>query len=258
MEAEAEHNLLLGLSAVLAGSDPGQGEDRQLWATVEADGKVLGCAFRTPPHKLGLTRMPVGAVEALANEVADRYPSIPAAFGPNDVAEAFGQAWSRRTGASWAPGLPQRMYRLDRVIPPAGVPGVARPATEADLATVHRWAGEFTQDAGHQFMTSAEARDRWVRQGELWLWEVEAAPVAMAISTGWTPNGARVGYVFTARDRRGNGYASALTAWVSQRILEGGRRFCVLYTDATNPVSNAIYPRVGYRLLTELEDVNFS
>jgi predicted GNAT family acetyltransferase len=79
----------------------------------------------------------------------------------------------------------------------------------------------------------------------------------MAVATGWTPGGARIGYVFTPRDHRGHGYAAALTAAVSQRILDGGRRFCVLYTDATNPVPNRIYPRVGYRHLTDLVDVNF-
>ena len=258
MEAEDEHNLILGLSAALTGADPGRGESRQLWATVEVDGDVAGCAFRTPPHKLGLTRMPVEAAEDLARQVATRYQAIPATFGPVAVARAFGKAWSEVTGAVRADGLPQRMYRLDQVVMPTGVPGSMRPATEADLPTAHQWADDFALDAGQEFMTTPAARERWVRQRELHFWEVQGAPVAMALATGWTPHGARVGYVFTPRDRRGNGYASALTAALSQRILDGGRRFCVLYTDATNPVSNAIYPRVGYRLLTELLDVNFS
>ena len=257
MEAEDEHNLILGLSAALAGADPGEGQNRHLWATVEADGEVVGCAFRTPPHKLGLTRMPVEAAPTLAAEVATRYDALPATFGPRDVAVAFAGAWSDLTGASWALGLPQKMYRLDEVVHPVGVAGTLRPATEADLPLVHQWAEGFARDAGHEFMTPPEARERWVRRRELLFWEVEGAPVAMAVATGWTPHGARIGYVFTPRERRGNGYASALTAAVSQSILEGGRRFCVLYTDATNPVPNAIYPRVGYRHLMDLVDVNF-
>ena len=255
MEAEDEHNLILGLSAALAGADAG--EDRHLWATVETEGRVVGCAFRTPPHKLGLTRMPPEAAMILAREVATRYRTLPSTFGPTLVAQAFGRAWGEVTGASWALGLPQRMYRLDEVIPPVGVPGSLRQAREADLPTAHQWAEDFARDAGHEFMTPPAARERWVRQRELHFWEVQGSPVAMAVATGWTPHGARIGYVFTPREHRGNGYASALTASVSQRILDGGRRFCVLYTDATSPVPNAIYPRVGYRLLTELVDVNF-
>jgi hypothetical protein len=258
MKTEDEHNLVLGLSAALVGADPGEGEDRQLWATVEADGHVVGCAFRTPPHKLGLTRMPVEAAAVLAREAATLYRSLPAAFGPTEVAQAFGRAWNEVTGASWTPGLPQRMYRLDEVVHPVGVAGTLRPGTEADLPTAHQWADDFARDAGHGFMTPPAARERWIRQRELYFWDVGGAPVSMAVATGWTPGGARIGYVFTPRDRRGRGYASALTAAVSQRILDGGRRFCVLYTDATSRVPNAIYPRVGYRHLVDLADVNFS
>lgn len=258
MAAEDEHNLVLGLSAALVDSDPGEGEDRPLWITVESDGEVVGCAFRTPPHKMGLTRMPVAAAVPLAGEVASRYRTLPAAFGPVDVAEAFGQAWSEATGASWSFGLAQRMYRLDAVVHPTNVAGTLRQGAEEDLSLAHQWADDFARDAGHEFMTPPAARERWIRRRELYFWDVDGAPVSMAVATGWTPHGARIGYVFTPSEQRGHGYASAMTAALSERILEGGRRFCVLYTDATNPVPNAIYPRVGYRPLTDLVDVRFS
>ena len=58
--------------------------------------------------------------------------------------------------------------------------------------------------------------------------------------------------MYTPPELRGRGYATALTAELSQRLLdgrlfEGGRRFCFLYTDLANPTSNAIYERIGYR-----------
>jgi hypothetical protein len=34
---------------------------------------------------------------------------------------------------------------------------------------------------------------------------------------------------------------------LSERLLEQGRDFCVLYTDLANPTSNSIYTRIGYR-----------
>ena len=63
--------------------------------------------------------------------------------------------------------------------------------------------------------------------------------------------------MYTPRERRGRGYASALVAALSRKQLDEGARFCVLYTDLTNPTSNAIYPRVGYRPLVDLVDVEF-
>jgi hypothetical protein len=80
----------------------------------------------------------------------------------------------------------------------------------------------------------------------------------MAVVTGRTLHGVRLGYVFTPRDRRRRGYAGALTAALSQHLLDQGARFCVLYTDLANPTSNALYPRVGYRPLCDELELEFT
>ena len=63
---------------------------------------------------------------------------------------------------------------------------------------------------------------------------------------GETPNGIRIGPVYTPPDHRGRGYASNLTAFVSRTVLDEGRSFCFLYTDVANPTSNRIYQSIGY------------
>jgi predicted GNAT family acetyltransferase len=68
----------------------------------------------------------------------------------------------------------------------------------------------------------------------------------MAAASGSTPNGVRVGYVYTPPPLRGRGYAAAVTAALSLLLLESGRRFCFLYTNLADPVSNGIYRRLGY------------
>jgi predicted GNAT family acetyltransferase len=79
----------------------------------------------------------------------------------------------------------------------------------------------------------------------------------MAVAKGATRHGTRVGYVYTPPERRRRGYASALVAQVSQRMLSDGFRFCVLYTDLSNPTSNAIYARLGYEPIADVVDVTF-
>ena len=66
-----------------------------------------------------------------------------------------------------------------------------------------------------------------------------------------TPNGIRIGPVYTPPEQRGNGYATALVAEQSAWLLAGGRRFCFLYTDLANPTSNAIYERIGYERVAD-------
>ena len=94
------------------------------------------------------------------------------------------------------------------------------------------------------------------------LWEDSGEPVSTAGWGGPTPNGVRVAPVYTPPELRGRGYATALTAELSQRLLdgrlfEGGRRFCFLYTDLANTTSNAIYERIGYRRVAESAEIVF-
>ena len=66
-----------------------------------------------------------------------------------------------------------------------------------------------------------------------------------------------VGNVLTHADYRGRGYATTLVAEQSRWLLDAGRRFCFLYTDLDNPTSNALYRRIGYRMIAESGEVRF-
>ena len=86
--------------------------------------------------------------------------------------------------------------------------------------------------------------------------------VSIAGWGGATPNGIRIGPVYTPPELRRHGYATALTADLSQslldgRLFDGGRRFCFLYTDLANPTSNAIYERIGYVRAAESAEILF-
>ncbi|MGB1286752.1 MAG: GNAT family N-acetyltransferase, partial [Aggregatilineales bacterium] len=56
--------------------------------------------------------------------------------------------------------------------------------------------------------------------------------------------------VYTPPEYRKNGYASAVTAAISQEILNSGRQFCFLFTDMNNPTSNHIYQMIGYEQIS--------
>src|SRR6478735_1448343 len=77
--------------------------------------------------------------------------------------------------------------------------------------------------------------------------DVVGATVSMGGYGGSTPNGGRIGPIYTPPELRRRGYASALTAELTQMLLDRGRRFCFLFTDLANPTSNSIYQQIGYR-----------
>ena len=69
--------------------------------------------------------------------------------------------------------------------------------------------------------------------------------------------GARVSGVSTPGDKRGRGYASALTAALSQKVLAEGL-WCCLFADADNALTNRIYRRIGYLKLATFADMLFA
>ena len=258
---EAENNLPLGIVGSVA-----RGTDRYgsplYFATVEQGDDVRGCAFRTPPYKLGLTRMPTRAIPLLAGDVAEVYDSIPAALGPNRVVRAFGAAWAALRGVRAVDGARQRIHVAEGVIAPGTMPpGAMRPATSADIPLVAGWLEAFSRETGLPEPGDPRTRARSLTGGDggdslLALWE-DGAPVSMAGFPARTRHGVRIGYVYTPPRHRRRGYATALVSQVSRQILESGFSHCVLYTDLANPTSNGIYRRLGYRPLLDVMDVDF-
>ncbi|HSM17506.1 MAG TPA: GNAT family N-acetyltransferase [Gemmatimonadales bacterium] len=258
LRAEAEHNLVLSIAGQLE-SGSHDYDAPILLATVEGPEGVTGCAYRTPPFKLGLTRMPAAAIPLLIEEVAALYPTIPAVMGPGDVALLFAERWSAKRGVTARPGMRMRIFQLDRVEPAADpAPGRMRPAMPADLGLATAWARGFVADVGQWAGSPDPLARRLIDEGRLFFWEGDDGTlVSMAAGMAETPNGIRVGFVYTPPTARGRGYASACVAALSQHYLDLGRQFCFLYTDLANPTSNAIYQRMGYRPVCDVEDYNF-
>lgn len=263
LEAEAEHNLILSLTEKLRQGHR-YGEQDPYFFTVEQAGEVVGCALRTPPHfPLAVTRMPEEALGPLVGQIADSDPELTAVMGPEAVVEGFGQEWTRQTGRPSQPGRRQRIYELTEVLPPERpVSGTLRPAVMEDLDLTARWGEAFDREVEFPQVDSRIRARVWTEDGGLFLWQDDTGsgpePVCMAVAVGFTPHGARIGFVYTPPQHRGHGYGTACTAALSRRLLDGGKRFCCLYTDLANPTSNHIYQQIGYRPVCDVAEARLS
>jgi predicted GNAT family acetyltransferase len=257
---EAENNLIFGLiSALRAGRR--YGPDRPFFAVVHDANAILGAAMRTPPFNLiiaaGTEERAVPLIlDALARETED----LTGITGPNDLARSAAETWSARTGRRARQHMALRIYRLTRVRPPRGVRGQMRPAGPADLDLVADWLLAFARESGAQVPASATEHraqmERWIASDGVRLW-VDGQVVSVAGAQGPTPNGIRIGGVYTPPELRRRGYASALVAALSQEQLDRGRTFCFLFTDLANPTSNKIYMEIGYEPVSDVADHRF-
>jgi predicted GNAT family acetyltransferase len=263
LEHEAEHSLMLGLAGRAVDAPDAYDEPAYEVVIRDEGGAVAAAALRTPPFNLIVsdTALP-DAVDLLVEDAAARFGDLPGVLGPSAVAARFAEAWAARSGTSATLEFAQRAFRADRVSIPDDVAGSSREAGPADRALLIAWLEAFLAEA---LPTSAAVEDqaKEVARRErdpdagFLLWEHEDSPVAMAGWGGRTPNGIRIGPVYTPPAHRRRGYASVLTAVLSERLLAGGRRSCFLFTDLANPTSNAIYQRIGYRPLGDVDRYRF-
>ncbi|HEY0671892.1 MAG TPA: hypothetical protein VGD27_06485, partial [Longimicrobiales bacterium] len=172
LQAEAEHNLLLSIIEHIKANRPGYAHP--YLATIESDGAVSGCAFRTPPYKFGLTRMPHGAVPELVNDVLQAYDDLPAVLGPAAQARAFAEAWAVCRSKSVRPGMRSRIYELRTVQPPARMPaGQLRLAGRDDLQLVVEWLSEFAHETRAGAPSGRTFAENHINNKTFFLWEDE-------------------------------------------------------------------------------------
>jgi uncharacterized protein len=253
---EARHNLILGIAGTLR-DHPSHFPEYGLWLA-EDGGETVGAALRTRPYNLVLGRpRNDSALAALAAGIDDELPGVVAAV---PEAELFAVAWAARTGASVRTNRAQGVFALEQVQMPTGIRGRMRDAGAADRPLLLDWWRAFAEEALGESPDDdpvADAVDRRLEAEEAGasLWEDER-PVSVASFGNPTPNGIRIGPVYTPPEYRRRGYASALVAELSERLL-ARRRFCFLFTDLANPTANRIYEQIGYRRVCEAAEIVF-
>jgi len=258
---EAVNNLMIGI-AVRLKEFPERIQERPYLATVEDEGGLLAAAVMTPPHRVILHAEgdDLESLRMIAQDLVANGWAVPGVTGPKHASRAFAEIWSELTGQPHRPGMHERIYELRRVFPPdPPVPGIFRPAIAADVAWVSDWVWGFIQDAGVDG-TAEEALEiarQKISDEDLFVWE-DGRPVSIVAKTRHTTHGIVVSLVYTPREHRNRGYASACVAALSQRLLDAGWQFCALFTDLANPTSNSIYQRIGYRPVTDFDEYHFT
>ena len=257
---EARHNLAFGILST-ARAHPEIYPELNAWVALDGR-RVTGAALRTPPHNL-IVAKPAddAAIDALADAIDDDLPGV---VGAVPEVDRFAAAWATRHGRAATVVFDQRIYALRAVVAPPRTEGGLRLATVADRDLVLDWFRAFSLEVLHpgdddedeRLARSVDTRLRSSDAG-IGLWELDGRTVSLAGFGGPTPNGIRIGPVYTPGELRGRGYGTAVTAAVSQMMLGRGHRFCFLYTDLANPTSNAIYERIGYRRVCESAEFRF-
>lgn len=245
---EAEHGLMLGLTESKA-KNPNVKDDHKYFHVHDQQG-LSGYIVVTEKNFI-ISAMPASLLQSAVNHFHKNQIQSIGVIGPSHAAEAFARIYSQLSGMTYKIAMDQKTYQLDHVIFPTGIKGSMIVADPSFLELSAQWLVEFVEECiPHEPTTLDDARKFVtikIENQELFIWVNDSGvPVAANMVTRPTRNGIAVAFVYTPHEHRKNGYAAALVAQTSQRMLDAGKKFCMLYTDATNPTSNKVYQRIGY------------
>ena len=218
-----------------------------------------------PPYLLA---MPDAAAVALADALVDRGEDVGGVNGALPATRVFADRIAERTGGEVTVSMHTRLFELGTLVDPAPARGRLRPAYDDEAPLALEWFRRFHLDADEQAGHPADGghadrgeaasmddvRDR-IRRGRVWMW-VDDGDTPRHL-TGANPPAfgvARIGPVFTPKEHRGRGYASAAVAEVSRHLLAEGSRV-TLFTDQANPTSNRIYVALGFEPVVDMVEL---
>ncbi len=207
----------------------------------------------------------------LADYLAQQYPQtvLPGMMGRTDLAIAFCERYFQTTHLSQASCMRHLSYVLkDYKAPHREVPGRLIQADESHLEILIAWTMQFyfetnlpgpeiTREFAQQSVTQR------LCQKAVYLWvvptsenEMQERPVSMAFASV-VDDMVRFGFVYTPEEERGHGYAGIFINLLSKFFLDEGKA-CCLNSDADNPISNNIYYKIGYRVISDDRAITFT
>ena len=254
---EAELGLILGLAenllSTFAISTINTMPPRLL--RLEENGQTSVAFIQTRPEAGAISHLNVEQASCLAAYLVENNIVPQGVTGPS--ARLLSERICALTGATAKRLMSLRVLAADKVIPPRPRSGQALLATREDFERLFEFLEAFHFEAvPHDPWDPLRVRsvlEQKITRKFVYVWKDKGQTVATAHISRPTRNGISISAVYTPPPLRGRGYASNLMAQLTQEMLNQGRRFCVLFTDASNPTSNKIYESVGYRVIGESE-----
>jgi len=255
LEHEAENNLPLAILISLKKNIEIYGKEKPLLFSL-TDAKIVKLiALRTPPQDLIISYTDdLDTIELLTEELTKRSEKLPGVLSFKKAADKFAEQWCERNYLNCNLFRKERIYKLVKVSEETLGHRKFSVAPKLHQEIVFQWAGEMMKEA--LINTTKEDIQRMIEilreefdldKSRMFLLYENNEPISMAREASKTPNGVFVNFVYTPIPLRRKGYATECVAKLSNHLLEAGNKYCFLFTDLSNPTSNSIYQKVGYK-----------
>ena len=262
---EAENNLPLAILISLKKNKDHYGEEEPLLFSLINKKKVELIALRTPPHDLLISYSDnLEAIHILIDALFKRKEKFPGVLSFKAAADMFAKLWCEKNSLKSKLFRRERVYQLEKVSEDCLGNRFFSLATKTHQSLVLKWAGEMMKEAlinatddDIQTTKKIYANEFEENKSSFYILFDNNEPVSIARRAGKTPNGNFVNLVYTPPSLRRRGYATECVAKLSKLLLEEGNKYCFLFTDLSNPTSNSIYQKIGYKPIIDENHYKF-
>lgn len=260
-QSEEKYALPLGLCMRILPARQADQHKLLLASVSTPEGELRASALRSAPHYLLVQSEPLCelALELLAKSLAGRGVVLPGVTGVSETSDTFARCWEARTGAAAKLETRQRAYALREVNPVRKPVGTKQQALPEHAPLILEWINAMSVEtaSGNQAAWTLENVSACIQDGVFYLWCAGGEPAAMAFYNRPTRRSVAISGVYTAPEKRGQGFATALVAGMCAQALADGRELVTLFTDVENPVSNAVYQHVGFYPVCDYHQYRF-
>lgn len=262
LKHEIENVLLFSILDSLKEDLHTYGEEDPLFISLEKEGKLCLIALQTPPHNLLHSYTEdLDSIDFLAKELLKWDCSFPGVLGFKKGVDKFVELWKLEKSLNAEVEMYERCYKLQDVNPETLGEREFKKAELKHTELILNWAEEFLFEAmeaeADKSPESLERIKKHIKNGQIFILKDKGKVVSMVRKAGKTPHGRLINLVYTPPELRGKGYATECVAHLSKLILDEGNEYCALFTDLSNPISNKIYFRIGYRPIIDFNMYKF-
>lgn len=173
------------------------------------------------------------------------YPGI---IGLKEHCDIYHSTYKEISGKVMITKMNQRIYYCSKVNDYSEDFGLVRLANEHDKDYLVDWTYDFLCDV-EESATMEQARKQifyQINSKTLYVLEIKNEIVSMAARSRSLYSTESVSFVYTPIKFRRNGYASRIVEEVTRKVIND-HKIATLYTDLSNPTSNSIYMKIGYK-----------
>jgi predicted GNAT family acetyltransferase len=193
-------------------------------------------------------------IDLFVNNIIERCKNIPGINGEKHLAGIIINKYIQKTKREYTLDKNLGIYKLEKVNEYQKPDGIFRKAEIKDKEIIKEYSVNFS-NYNNEPITDNEKLDKNITENIMnnnyYVYEYNNEIVSMAKKQRPTKNGMAIGPVYTFDKYRNRGYGTAVVSELSKIILNSGKTFCTLFTDLSNPTSNSIYKKIGYKFVGE-------